>query len=260
MEGVKMKKLYLLSMLLVCLILNSANAQENWTEIGLYVMMSGIEGDTQVGNVTSDVDVSFSDILENLDMGFMGFVEHRRGRWSFIGDAVYMKLSDDDTTAVNPSLSVTLDAEIKQTIAEGFVGYRVLAQDHGDARFGIDLLGGARYNKIELELGVEANLLGLTASASRNPSESWVDGVAAVRAQYGHNNGWGASAWADIGDGSDSSSYQLAGFVSYRFKNKIRVFGGYRLYSFEFTGDTGGNQYELDLDYAGPVIGVAYRF
>ncbi len=215
-----MKKIFLLTFLLGCVMLTSANAQENWTEIGIYAMMSSIEGDTKVGNVTSDLDVSFSDILENLDMGFMGFAEHRRGKWSFIGDAVYMKLSADNTKAVNPILSVTLDAEVKQTIAEGFVGYRVLAQDHGDAQFGIDLLGGARYNKIELELGVEANLLGLTTSTSRNPSESWTDGVVAVRAQYAHNNGWGVSAWADIGDGSDSSSYQLAGFVNYRFKIK----------------------------------------
>jgi len=254
-----MKKIFLLTAILGCVMLTSANAQENWTEIGIYGMMSGIEGDTKVGNVTSDVDVSFSDILDNLDMGFMGFAEHRRGKLSFIGDAVYMKLSADNTTSRTPITSVTLNAEFSQTIAEGFVGYRVLAQDHGDAQFGIDLLGGARYNKIELELGVEADLLGHTAPASRNPSEDWVDGVVAVRAQYGHNNGWGASAWADIGDGSDSSSYQLAGFVSYRYKNNIRVFGGYRLYSFEFTGESRGNKFELDLDYSGPMIGVSYR-
>lgn len=255
-----MKKLYLLPLLLCCVMLNTVHAEENWTEIGLYAMMTPIEGETKVGNVTSDVDVSFSDILDNLDMGFMGFAEHRRGRWSFIGDAVYMKLSADSTTARNPILSVTLDAEVEQTIFEGFVGYRVLVQDHGDAQFGIDLLGGARYNNIEVEIGVQATLLGLTASASRNPSEDWVDGVIGVRAQYGHNNGWGISGWADIGEGSDSSSFQLAGFVSYRFKNNIRIFGGYRQYSFEYTGVSRANRFELDLDYSGPMLGVSYRF
>jgi len=110
-----MRKYLILPVLLVCVMLNTVHAEENWTEIGIYGMMAAIEGDMQVGNVTSDMDVSFSDILDNLDMGFMGFAEHRRGKWSFIGDAVYMKLSADDTTAVNPVLSVTFDAEVKQT-------------------------------------------------------------------------------------------------------------------------------------------------
>ena len=259
-----MKKLYLLPLLLCCVMLASAHAQENWTEVGIYGFMPGIKGDATIGgtlgDVTTDVDVSFNDILDNNDIGFMGFVEHRRGKWSFIGDAAYLKVSAEKTTSRTPVSSITLDAELEQTIAEGFVGYRVLEQDHGDAQFGIDLLGGARYNKIAVELDVTASLLGLTTSASRNPSEDWVDGVIGARVQYGHNNGWGVSAWADIGDGSDSSSYQLACVVSYRFKNNIRVFGGYRQYSFEYTVVSGGRRFDLDLDYTGPMFGVSYRF
>ncbi len=75
-----MKKFYLLPLLLCCVMLTPAHAQENWTEVGIYSLMTAIEGEAKVGNVTSDVDVSFSDILDNLDMGFMGFVEHRRGK------------------------------------------------------------------------------------------------------------------------------------------------------------------------------------
>ncbi len=255
-----MKKISLLITLIGWVMLTPALAQENWTEVGIYGFMLGIEGDATLGNVTSDVDVSFSDILDNLDFGFMGFVEHRRGKWSFIGDVAYLKISADDTRAVNPILSVKLDAEFEQTVAEAFVGYRVFEQNQGEAQFGIDLLGGARYNKLAVELDVTASLLGLTTSASRNPEEDWVDGVVAARVQYSHDNGWGVSAWADIGDGSDSSSYQLMGIVSYLFKNNIRVFGGYRLYHLEYTGDIGGRRFDVDLDYTGPMIGVAYRF
>ena len=64
-----MKKLFLLVTLLGCVMLTPAHAQENWTEVGIYAFMVGIEGDATVGNVTTDVDVSFSDILENLDIG-----------------------------------------------------------------------------------------------------------------------------------------------------------------------------------------------
>jgi len=255
-----MNKRCLLPLLLCCLMSYPVHAEESWTEVGFYGMMAAIKGDTQVGNVTADVDVPFSDILENLDIGFMGFIEHRNEKWSFIGDVVYIKLSADSTTAVTPGLSVTLDADLEQTIAESFIGYRVFEQDYGETQIGIDVLGGARYNKLDLKLGAQASLLGLTASRSRNPSQDWVDGVIGARVQYGHNNGWGASGWADYGEGSDSSSYQLAGFVSYRFENKVKVFGGYRLYSFEYSGTSGANRFELDLDYAGPMVGASCRF
>lgn len=255
-----MKKISLLITLIGWVMLTPALAQEKWTEVGIYGFMLGIEGDATLGNVTSDVDVSFSDILDNLDFGFTGFVEHRRGKWSFIGDATYLKFSAEETRSRTPVSSVTLDAEFEQTLAEAFVGYRVFEQNLGEAQFGIDLLGGARYNDLTFELDARASLLGLTISASRNAEVDWVDGVVAARVQYGHENGWGISAWADIGDGSDSSSFQLAAIVSYLFKNNIRVFGGYRQYSFEYTGDSGGRRFELDLDYSGPMFGVSYRF
>jgi len=255
-----MKKLFLLATLLGCVMLTPAHAQDNWTEVGIYAFMLGIEGDATVGNVTSDVDVSFNDILDNLDLGFMGYAEHRRGKWSFIGDVAYLNVSAEKTRSRTSVTSLTLDAEFEQTLVEAFIGYRVFEQSQGEAQFGIDLLVGARYNEVAFELDARASLLGLATSGSRNPEEDWVDGVIAARVQYGHDNGWGVSAWADIGDGSDSSSYQLMGIVSYRFKNNIKVYGGYRLYNLEFTGDSGGRRFDLDLDYTGPMIGVAYRF
>jgi hypothetical protein len=255
-----MKKISLLITLIGCVMLTPAHAQENWTEVGIYAFMLGIEGDATIGNVTSDVDVSFSDILDNMDLGFMAYAEHRRGKWSFIGDVAYLNVSADKTTSGTPVSSTTLDAEFEQTLVEAFIGYRVFEQNQGKSQLGIDLLAGARYNELAFELDARASLLGLTTSRSRNPEEEWVDGVIAARVQYGHDNGWGVSAWADIGDGSDSSSYQLAGIVSYRFKNNIRVFGGYRLFNLEYTGDSGGRRFDLDLDYTGPMIGVAYRF
>ena len=97
-------------------------------------------------------------------------------------------------------------------------------------------------------------------AATRLAAELRVDGVVAARVKYGHEYGWGVSGWADIGAGSDSSSYQLMGILSYRFKNNIRVFGGYRLYNLDYEGVSGGNKFELDLDYHGPMLGVSYRF
>ena len=145
-------------------------------------------------------------------------------------------------------------------MTEGFVGYRVFEQDRGDARLGIDVLGGARYTSLEVDLGVQVSLLGLTASASRNRTEDWADGVVGVRAQYGGSRGWGATGWADIGKGSDSSSYQLAGFVNYRFENNVNLFGGYRHWNFKWEDGSGASFIELDIEFSGLMFGVSYRF
>lgn len=255
-----MKKIFLLTVLFCSVVLTPAQAQENWTEIGIYGFLTQIEGPVRINNVKVDLDISFNDILDNLDMGFMGFVEHRRGRWSFIGDVAYLDVSSVKHRVRNRITSTTLDVKASEVMAEGFIGYRVLEQDHGDAQFGLDLLGGARYNKLEVELDDRAFFLGLTSSSDRNPERDWVDGVVALRAEYVHNNGWGVHGWADIGNGSDSSSYQLFGIVSYRFKNKISIRCGYRLYSYEFSGRSRGIKFKADLDYPGPMIGVSYRF
>lgn len=52
-------------------------AQENWDFTGfIYLWGAGLGGETVTGN---DVDVSFSDILDNLDFGLMGTLEARKG-------------------------------------------------------------------------------------------------------------------------------------------------------------------------------------
>lgn len=244
------------ALLISILMNNSVSAQDNSIQVGIYGFASDIKGETKIGNITSDVDVPFSDVLENIDMGLMAFIDHRRGKWSFIADVFYADISVGNTKTVSPSVAVNLDVAVKQLLAEGFVGYRVFEKDYHNAQLGIDILAGARYNKIELDFEARAALLGATFSASRNPDEDWVDGVIGLRMQYGQGSGWGASAWADIGEGSDSDSYQLMGKVNYKFGNKVNLFGGYRHYSF----DNDLSRVELDLEYSGPLVGVSYGF
>jgi len=229
--------------------------EDIWTQVGVYGFFVGIEGDARLNRVTADVDASFNDIWDSLDATGFGFIEHRRGRWSFIGDVAYLKVEDDRTKA-SRAFSITLDAEVEQLMIEGFVGYRLLTQELKDAQLGLDLLGGARYNDLEVDLDARATLLGLTTSRSRNGNSDTVDGVVAVRVEYSHNNRWGLNGWADYGEGSDSRSYQFYGGVDYTFKNNITIHAGYRFMNFDY----GGSRFDYDLDYSGPQIGVFYRF
>lgn len=76
--------------------------------------MTSISGDTTTGQITSDIDISFDEIFDDLDMGAMGIIEHRRNRWFFMGDLFYADLGDKGNLVSNRLLSVNADIKIKQ--------------------------------------------------------------------------------------------------------------------------------------------------
>ena len=244
---------------LALLVSAPVTADERWTDLGIYLFATGIEGEAQFRNVTTDVDVGFDDILENFDMGYMGYIEHRRDRWSFIGDLAFLRLAAEDSIASDNILQVELESELEQTVLEGFVGYRVLEREYDAAGLGIDLLLGARRTDLEIKLDIEASALGLTTSRSRKRDDDWIDTVFAVRLQYGGEKGWGSTIWLDVGDGSDSSSEQFLALVSYRGDSNWQYYGGYRYLNLDYKTGSGNSAFGVDLDYTGPMLGASYR-
>lgn len=237
----------------LALFTSSAFASE--LELGLYGLASTISGDVSFKGVSTDVDVSFRDILSHLDMGLMGFAEYNYGKITFLVDLFYVKLSADKSKSFNSFLTTSLEAEVKQTMAEAFVGYELYAKEC----FSLDLLGGVRYNSIDVSLGVEANIFSTTLGTVRSTDNDWLDAVIGARGIYKIGSSWALTGWADYGKGSDSHSYQLAAFLSRIFENNFKIFAGYRSYSFNYKNNDNQNNLNLDLDYRGPMLGFSYR-
>lgn len=124
---------------------------------------------------------------------------------------------------------------------------------------GLDLFVGARYTELEVDLSAEASLLGLTTSRARSRDENWTDAVFALRLQYGRRKGWGSTFWLDIGDGSDSSSEQFIGLVSYQSNSNWKFYGGFRYLNLDYDTGSGSSRFGVDLDYTGPMFGASYR-
>lgn len=239
----------------------AALSQTNYTDIGLYLHASSISGEARLGPVTVDVDESFSGILNQLDLGFMGYIEHKRHNWIFLADLFYVKLSDDNSKVFNPLVSINVESEIKQLIAQGFVGYRLHENNEGHSSFSLDLLAGLRYNDVEMTLGAQAYIFNTALGGNRSRTEQWLDGVGALRAQFGFGSGWTLTGWADVGKGSDSNSYQLAGILRFSFANDVKLFAGYKHYHYKYDAqDSITRNLYLDLDYSGPLLGLSYRF
>ena len=232
-------------------------------EAAAYLFASGITGDAHIRGVDIEPDVGFDDVWDALDFGAMGAFGGEKGKWSFLIDGAYLKLSDGASVQGN-LLSAKLDAELEQTIIAGYAGYRFvdgMTTDHLE-RVNVDFIAGLRYNNISAELEGDFTLIGLPASARVDRTEEWVDPVIGLRMQAFFSDDLRLMIWGDYGGfgaGADST-WQAMGIFGYTFQNGMDLFAGYRALAFDYEDGSGSSRIVMDLVYQGPVVGFGYQF
>ena len=245
----------------------SAHAQSGawianrWTfEATPYLWAAGIKGDTQVGSLPSiSVDVPFSDILSNLDFAAMGTFEARKGRWGFLFDAVYLKLSTSATAMrtgpgpIGATPTAAADLRLEQTLLTGAVVYRVI-----ESPTAIDVLGGLRYTKVDVSGDINASLFALTGTVQRSGDKDWADPIVGFRVVHRISDRWSLDGYADVGGFGVGSelTWQVAAGVNYMISRTFTARGGYRVLKVDYDKD--GVVY--DMKTSGPYIGVGIRF
>ena len=60
-----------------------------------YLWMIGVDADVEIGRAKASADLDFSDILDTLEFGAMGYVEARKNRWAFFFDGLYLNVEDE---------------------------------------------------------------------------------------------------------------------------------------------------------------------
>lgn len=102
---------------------------ENWKfTITPYLWAIALNGDVALGQRTADLDISTSELIENLNFGLMGEGEATKGRWTLYVDGVYADLEGDDTSVMDSrfvDVSVTAEVTTKLGILGGGVMYRL---------------------------------------------------------------------------------------------------------------------------------------
>jgi len=234
-------------------------ATDEWQfEVTPYLLAAGMDGTVGVRDHTADVDMSFSDIWDDLEAAFMGIFTAQKGPWSFGLEGVYMKLQDDGVNTVTGpgglvSISGELDVTAKMYIFQGSVGYRVL-----DDTTKVDVLGALRYT--ELDLDTEVNVAFsppiFSGSASADGSDSWTDIVVGARVLHPLSDTVSLLGYADVGGGGSDLTYQILGGVNWEFSKDFTAKLGYRYLSWDY--EDGGNTW--DIAVAGPYLGLGIRF
>ena len=226
----------------------TTTGDDTWSFAGsAYLWAAGVEGTSAEGD---EIDVSFSDILEDLDGGIMGVIAARKGRWTLIADILYLSIHQEtSSTAKLIGVPFKVDVDVK---LEGFVwtfgaAYRVMESDS----LNLDILAGARYFKLDVDVDAEIG----TTKAKYSDSEDVLDGIIGLQAAVPLGERWYCSLYADVGTGDSKLTWQVWPGVGYRFES-FDLVAGYRHLEWETDdGDTID-----DINFNGPMLGFKTHF
>ena len=218
---------------------------------GIYLWAPKITATTPKG----DAELPFYQILDDLQMTFMGIASASKDKWTLSMDVVYMSLKSDVNRVRgfrgpgNAELEVTGDVSLKNWIVTPTVGYAVL--DSEQAR--IEILGGVRY--LWLKAAVEINVNG-SERVNRSVSEGYWDAIIGARANIKLNERWFVPLYFDIGAGDTDGTWQGFAGVGYEFENFNTVLG-YRYLDYNFDES---NEVMEEMTVKGPFLGLMFKF
>lgn len=214
-----------------------------------YFWLASLHGTAGVGNRTTDVQESFSDIFHTLKFAFMGVLEARKGKIVVLTDLEYVSIEDDRATP-GPLFSNTT-AKFKTFILDPEVGYRVW--NNPDKGGSLDVLGGARITHLSTQLNFGAGIL---PAQQLDGSRTWVDGIGGVRGKVAVSEKVFVTAKADMGGGGSKFTYQLFGGAGYNVTPKIALIGGYRVLDVNYAK----NNFIYNMNQRGPILGLGFKF
>jgi hypothetical protein len=237
--------------------------ESNWTfTVAPYLWAAGLEGDVGLfGLEPVDVDMSFSDILDNLKFAGMILGEVNNGTWGLVGDLIYVKIEAKETIRRDlvggPVELVELTAGVE---TESFTGtlmgeYRVLADD----QMTFDLMAGARLWSVDNDISAKLDLDGTpVAQFSGDDGATWVDPMIGAKARIDTGSLLYLTAWGAIGGFGVSSDFawDAMGAVGYQWSDWFSTVLGYRGLGVDFSDDG----FVYDVIQHGVIAGAVMRF
>lgn len=219
-----------------------------------YLMFPYMNGETGIGeSLVLPVDATAGDVFSKLQMGFMLYLEAKTDKWAATTDLVYMNLKQDVTPGILLN-SGTVNA--KQFIWEAAGFYRL-------ASF-VEVGVGGRLNYVQTSTELLINTLpqGSTKEADGRHHKTWFDPVIIARLSTDIKNKWLFQFRGDVGGFSVGSKFtwQLQGYVGYRFKKVFQLSAGYRILSTDYKSGEEPKEFIFNVDEFGPVIRFGFYF
>ncbi|WP_230278843.1 hypothetical protein [Croceicoccus sp. Ery15] len=207
-----------------------------------YLMAPKMKGDAAVRGIDAEVDVSRKDVISELNMAFLGYVEAHNGQWGIGIDTNYMNLDANNDDAV-------VAANMAQTGVQPMLFYRVAPQ--------LDLMVGARYVAIKVTTESDIEIFD---DVSRKAD--WIDPIVGVRFQAPLSDSIDAGLIANVGGfgvGSDVS-VQIRPMINFGVAENITIDAGYQFLYIDYEHGSGDRRFLYDVSTDGPIIGATFKF
>ena len=242
MKQLRMQFKLVISTLVIVLCLGispsaGASTQGNSWEFAaeVYLWGASIGGETASG---SDVKIDFGDLLDNLEMAFMGAFKARKNNWSFVADVIYLDVKGEGSVD-----NIGASVELRGWVVTPDVGYTVLNGDRGH----LDLHVGLRYLYLESDIRLGPD--GIDAS-----DDIW-DGIVGIRGRINLTEKLYLPYYLDIGTGDSEMTWQASAGLGYQFKH-FDIVAGYRYLEWDFDDSPVFD----NLDFNGPYAGIKFLF
>lgn len=217
-----------------------------------YLFFAGMKGTIGLGNLPdAEVDESFGDIVENLEMGAMLYVEANVNPWAISSDFIYMRLGSD----INPSPIINSgSAEARQLSWEVGVIRKLLPWL--EAGIGLQL------NNIKSELDLNFNTPNGPVERSSELDETWIDPLIIARVKYPLGQNWLLLFRPSIGGFGVASdlTWQIQARATYRVSPLFQISAGYRVVGVDYEKGSGQDRFLYDINSFGPEIRFGFNF
>lgn len=228
----------------------SAETAAGWDlNVSSYLWAAGLEADTeQFGLPKTHVELSFGDIIEDLDGAIMVTVGARRDGVLLWADLIYTNVSANDATPYGV-VANSVYSRTKSFTGTFGAGYELISTDQTR----LDLVGGLRIWSIDSKLGFSGGLLD---GRQAKDSATWLDAVAGIRGTHQLSGNYYVDGWLLMGGGGADKDWDIAAMVGYRFNERFSAVAGWRALGVDYSH--GGFSY--DAIQRGPILGAVFKF
>lgn len=200
------------------------------------------------GQPPVEIDVSFKDVLDDVDYGGMLFLEARKDEWLIRGDLMFSRISTD------ADLGGLVFRSIDVVNKLGFVGATVgRVLDRGERH---TVEGNVGFRTWWLETEVEIGTIA-PAPIELDGDAVWTDPVVAFSGSYDLTGNWSLRGMAEVGGlgvGSDISAGALL-TAHYALGDWFSLVAGWRNIYVKYE-----DELAYDVNHTGPLIGASFRF
>ena len=206
------------------LISGAAYAQDNDWNVTLtpYGWLAGLDGHTGTKPLVAEVDLSPSDIIEDLEVAAMLTLDANNGTWGVVADMFYVGLEDHENTAIGK-----IKAEVEQWIVTAGPYYRI--QTGNDLV--VNIGAGGRYMNADTDI--------TTPVGDSSDSESWIDPVVILGLRVSVGEKFFIDLDGDIGGfGVESDlTWMVMGTAGYSINQTVDLCVGYQHLDVDYEDD-----------------------